>query len=67
MGSDDIIDDAIEEILKHADSLIDRLPEHLQKEVLERVRAELAAWLEAIETGGELAASKQRCRHHRIE
>jgi hypothetical protein len=67
MGRDDIIDDAIEEILKHADSLIDRLPEHLQKEVLERVRDELAAWLEAIEAGGQQAASKQRCRHHRVQ
>jgi hypothetical protein len=67
MGSDDIIDDAIEEILKHADSLIDRLPEHLQKEVLECVRDELAAWLEAIEDGSRQAASKQRCRHHRMQ
>jgi hypothetical protein len=65
MGSDDIIDDAIEEILKHTDSLIDELPEHLQKEVLKCVRAEIADWLEAIETGSR-QARKQRCRHHRM-
>ena len=42
IGRDDIIDDAIEEILQHTDSLIDGLPEHLQKEVLECVRNELS-------------------------